>query len=876
MPEVNFQTPIGGISRILGYQNTEPFTVYDSQNLIPTDVETGRSVIATRPPIVAQTSPGATINMAAQINGFASAKPIQSMICATGSDVYWWNGTVWVAATGASASAISTTTAVHAKAFLQKVYIGNPGAVANPFVFDYAAGTVELLTESAGTCPDGLNAFSVFAGCLVASGAPGTPHVLYLTRTGNALDWDFSVGVADEGGAFFTAGENEGLINGVITGHFAHADDQLVISTLEGLSVMRGHPRRGGILGPLASGVYMLGQFAHTSTPDDVSYFMTNKGLMSLNPDPRAVPTFISRDKVPDSLIGLDYDVDNPTVNLQYDSRWNAILITVRAVVGGTSAEAWWYDLRAGGFHRMTMDFPPHVMFEFPTFVTNNKSGVLMFGEDNNGIGRMERFTEQETGTTRLLTGAVPLSESPSKAGIVQEAEFVFTGQVTAGDALIGMAGGRDAEDAVGRCRNQQYDYAVDLSVLKSNGYICRPRVAGSAFAMDIIQGSGRYALDSVLLKVKEAGRSRRPRIARIAPTVVDDTNVNFTTATWTGYVSLTVKVDTQTQTDFTHLLDLSLITDSTWWSTIRPSGADLRVTDSSNNDLPRDLISFNVSAQTGFLAFKHTSTTSTFSVRLWVGNKFAGTPGGSSAPTNSYDANYIGFWPTGAGTDRTSNSNTMVGFNGLVVGDSAGPIGSTGTGYEKALEQYATALTQVPINVPYTLQGYATNTLGDAPAGSSNYNIIGASWNDQGESLIQNALELAENVTSSEYLARANTRDTGDDFDLSAGVATAGNLYTGAFASASSRTAYINGATIAADTSTSTVASDLEIITAGRRAVPSDGSDQTASALSYYDGILSLLSLHDVARPAAWAVRSTEMLTQATFYTGISAFTTP
>ena len=874
MPEIEYKSPLGGISRILGYQSTEPFTVYDSVNLIPVDVETGRAVLSTRPPIISQTAPGGTITMAERINGSALGKPLQSMICAAAGQVYYWDGSVWVVATGSQAAAISTTTAVHAKTFLQDTYIGNLNA--EPFVFNYSNGDVELLTASAGTVPQGCRAFSVFQGCLVMSGDPSNPHVLYMSRTGDASDWDFSVGVSDEGGAFFTAGENEGLLNGPITGHFPHSDDRLIISTLEGFSIMRGHPRRGGILGPGPRGVYMLGQGAYATTPDDVSYFMTNKGLMAMDPNPRAVPTFISRDKIPDELVGLSYDVDDPSVSMEYDSRWNGIHLTVRAN-GTTTNEAWWFDIRSGGFHRMTMDFTPHHLLEFPPFVTNNKSGVLYFGEDFGGIGRMERQSDQDTQPSRLITGPVSISESSSMQGVVQEVEFVFTGEVETGDALIGMAGGRDAEDAVTRCRSQTYDYVVDLATLKSNGYVCRPRVSGSAFAMDFQQSTGRYAFDHAVIKYKDAGRSRKTRVARISPTVTDDTNVTFSPSTWDGYVSMTVRADSQTQTDFTHLLDLSLITDATWWSSVRPSGADIRVTDTSNNELARDVLRFNSVAQTGCVAFKHTSTTSTFDIRVWVGNKYAGSPTGGSAPRNTYDNNFKGFWPFGSGQDRTSNVNTLAGFNGLATGGATGPIGLTATDYDSALEQYALALTSIPTDVPITLQGWASNDLGDAPAGTAGFNMIGLSWNDQGESLLQNALELAERTDSGTYLARGNTRDTGDDLvTSSAGSATAGNLYTAVFESASSRRAYLNGANAGLDTSTSTLGSDMKHITAGRRAVPTDGSDEfSAAALSYYNGAMAILSVHDVARPAAWCLRWNQMLTQGTFYTSISAFTT-
>lgn len=365
--------PLAGVSKRAGFQKQPPFTGHTITDFWPVDVDSGRAVLATRPELTAIGSPGDTVNMLARVNGVKSDGPKQSMIAASGSDLFWWDDTVWRLATGAQASAVDTGRAVFACDFLSQAFIFVDDA--KPIVFDYPTAVASTLVEQAGDCPASVRFGTEWQGGLWVAGQEDNPHILFGSRTGNAFDWDFSADIEDEGGAFFDLG---GYWSGPITALVRHTTDTLLISTVSGMVAYHGHPRRGGTPEVLSS-TYILGQGAWTKTPGDRVYMLTPRGLMYLDPNPGAIPIPISDKSIPEDLIGLTYDYADPKVNVCYDSRWNCIHITDRTA-GAT--QAWSYFLDTGAFVKNTLANYPYVLMEFPPFVTATTSGVL-FGRSS-------------------------------------------------------------------------------------------------------------------------------------------------------------------------------------------------------------------------------------------------------------------------------------------------------------------------------------------------------------------------------------------------------------------------------------------------------------------------------------------------------------
>lgn len=373
MPDLTIKPPLGGMNRRVGFQQQEPFSSFFSENFWPFDVDTGRAVIATRPSREDFPSPNTTVEGLFELNGNLPGKPVQSMVAAAGGTIFWFDGDIWRAATGGSASSADTGRAVFGRSFLQQTFITDEGNV--PIVFDYDLETATPMTPHAGSVPIDCRIAEVWQGSLWLAGDSDQPEILFGSRTGDPYDWDFGVTSSDLGGAFFTAGENRGILRGPINAIVGQTGDTMLVSTLDGLAAMRGHPRRGGIFEQVSNSLFMMGQGAWARTPGDLIFFMSPQGLAALDPIPGSIPSLVSRDKIPDELIGLAYDFEDPTIAMAYSTRWNCIYISDRG-----SSQAWLYDLNAGGFHSMTFTNYPFVMNEYEPAITADTCGVL-FGK---------------------------------------------------------------------------------------------------------------------------------------------------------------------------------------------------------------------------------------------------------------------------------------------------------------------------------------------------------------------------------------------------------------------------------------------------------------------------------------------------------------
>lgn len=367
---LTIQPPLAGISQRTGFQNPPDFSAYDSTNFWPIDVDTGRLITSVRPAQAEVSSPGSTCNLLSPINGFATGKPTQSIVSAAAGTLFYRGEFAWFSASGAQAAAVDTGRAVYAQPFLQHSYIfveDNP-----PIDFDYVTGLAKYGVATAGAFPEDCRFGMAWQGALWMAGSAEYPHILFGSRTGDAYDYEYIVDPQDEGGAWTSAGENEGLLNGPLTALIPHTTDSAIISTVEGLVALRGHPRRGGEQ-ELVSSEYVLGQGAWCKLPGDVLFFMSPSGFMTLGPRAGEIATPLSDDKVPDELKGLTYDIQDPKIAMAYSSRWGVVYLTVR----GAQAQSWLYDPRTNGFHRQSFDNYPYVMYEHKPFVSETTCGVL-------------------------------------------------------------------------------------------------------------------------------------------------------------------------------------------------------------------------------------------------------------------------------------------------------------------------------------------------------------------------------------------------------------------------------------------------------------------------------------------------------------------
>lgn len=183
----------------------------------------------------------------------------------------------------------------------------------------------------------------------------------------------------------------------------------------------------------------------------------------------------------------------------------------------------------------------------------------------------------------------------------------------------------------------------------------------------------------------------------------------------WSNYWQLTASAPTGTITGFPAFLNLGLLTGLN--SIARSDGGDIRVSDTGNNQLACDLLPWYTGGSGGLMINLGTVTGST-TIRVWAGNATGTTPAANSTYGQyaTYNTGVRGYYPSGAGQDRTSYQNhfAMTGHAGNINALTNGPIsGTKATSFDGASEGIATGT--IPTGTPYVLMAsHNIKTAGD------------------------------------------------------------------------------------------------------------------------------------------------------------------
>lgn len=865
------QSPTGGINRRASYQTQAPFTAYDAQNFWPVDAKTGRITSATRPALTLFGTVQTECNMLSNVAGIRAAHPAKSFVAALAGQIYYWNGSTMVTATGAQAASVNTGKFVSAAPIVDELVICDDTLA--PILFDYKDGTAATLVATAGTVPVAATMAANWQGAAWLA----VDQILYASRVGDVHDWDNSVALSDLFGAFFTDGDYKGVIAGPITALMPQNSDVMLVGTVSGTMAMRGHPRQGGVFEPVGN-QYPLGQGAWCQIPDGTILMLTPTGLMSLPATPNAIMAPISRERIPDELIALAYDRADPLVMMEYDVRWNGVHIYVR----GVQEQAWWFDLNTGGFFRMEVGAYPLATTHFADFVTESTSGLLL--GRYNGIYQYDRFGT-ETITTSLVAGPVKISADTMKASKIHNVRVTFARDTPNGvEGTFKVAAGIDGQDAVNRLLNGEEQYSIDLAKLEANNGMCYPAVVGHAAVFAFTTAAGDVAIEEVTVNLSQQGMLNMNRGTQIS---VDGEATEFTGAyveldneIWSGYSEATPEINPdENLPDYTHFVDLTLMPAS-WWAEVKgPEGQDIRVSDGDDAELPSALNDFDLTAQEGMLLFRATQPTTAQKIRVWVGNEEAQTPEVTTTygQNNVFDDNWRGFWPDGGGLDdmtsgaaaATANfangvSEDLVQFYGVEDGPMGGKStdfaqGSTGSGTYWGIIDWAT---DAGLGSPFEQEQWsfiaAFRRTGAEFIADPLIRLNGSGGaNDQVLAADENANRAFTRMTSAESGPGSDEAQSG----FGAEPLSTWFHHAGVINSNASRSAYLDG--ILEGTATGDIdPPNLDDFYVG-----------DSTGLSSTQGFIAMVQIHDTNRSDAWVKYQGEMMDQIAFWGTVGEF---
>ncbi len=400
------------------------------------------------------------------------------------SSVHATNGITLTTSAGASASAIAYR--------VERA----------PKVYDPVAGTLAIMTATAGQVPTGCPLIALYRNALIMGGAPVAPHAWYKSRVGSFLDWDYSVADTDQGRAVAGINTDNGEIGEPLTAIVAHSDDYLIFGCENSLWIMRGDPALQGQIDNLSKTTGIVSRGAWCRTPSGEIIFLSRDGLYSIGSGESAYPQSISRERLPRELRDLDQNIY--TITMAYDARDRGIhiLLTPNSANGQIH---YWFDMTNKGFWPFTLQttHDPLSIYEW-TAPAADDSAVL-FGCRDGYVRRFRDSNDTDDGSTissYVMYGPIKLGGNGIQEGLLVEMNGVAASNT--GDITWSVQVGESPEQA------------VDASAFTSGTWTdnanrkVRPRARGQACIFKLASGETRaWAIDSIAAVIEQRGKQR-------------------------------------------------------------------------------------------------------------------------------------------------------------------------------------------------------------------------------------------------------------------------------------------------------------------------------------------------------------------------------
>ena len=163
----------------------------------------------------------------------------------------------------------------------------------------------EWVATNGGIIPSGCPLIALYRDRVVLAGAVHSPHVWYMSRQGDALDFDFSTDASDNRRAVGGTTEDAGELGEPMTALIAR-DDYLIFGAENSLWVLRGDPAQGGVIDNLSRTVGIATAGAYCWGPVGEILFLSRDGLFIIQAGAVSGPVSLSRDILPRDLRNID------------------------------------------------------------------------------------------------------------------------------------------------------------------------------------------------------------------------------------------------------------------------------------------------------------------------------------------------------------------------------------------------------------------------------------------------------------------------------------------------------------------------------------------------------------------------------------------
>jgi len=256
---------------------------------------------------------------------------------------------------------------------------------------------------------------------MVLAGAQDAPHVWYMSRQGDPLDWDYAKVEQDVGRAVAGTNADAGKIGGPITALIPHSDDYLVFGCTNSLWVMRGDPAYGGQLDNLSETVGVVSRGAWCKGPEGETIFLSRDGLYMLASGASSYPVSVSRERLPRELLDVTAAPMN-AITMAFDGHDRGVHLYITPI-GAKPQVHWWFDWETKSFWNVGLQ-SSHEPFSILRYdaMSRTDSTVILGGRD----GYLRRYlneSETDGGTeieSWIVYGPIDMGGGFAKGGLSQ------------------------------------------------------------------------------------------------------------------------------------------------------------------------------------------------------------------------------------------------------------------------------------------------------------------------------------------------------------------------------------------------------------------------------------------------------------------------
>jgi len=368
-----------------------------------------------------------------------------------------------------------------------------------PKVLDPATNTLSIMAATAGQVPTGCPIIANYLNRTVFAGAETAPHVWYMSRVNDELDWDYAE--EDEEAAVAGTSSTAGMPGDPITAWIVGSDDYSIIGCRNNLWRMRGDPASGGTLDAISHTIGIIGPKAWCLGPSGELIFLSLDGVYSLAPGGDTFPEPLSRDTLPREFLNIDANQVN--AQLEYDTHGRGVHIYLTTEPSNTRVH-WWMDLSYKSFWPVSLDadYEPTCTCVYQGSAIED-SGVILGCRDGT-LRRYNDLAETDDGTafdSYAMIGPIALA-SEGVSGRLMSIDATLDNY--SGDVEWEVTCGNTAEAAVLAAASDSGTWSAGLNAT------ARPACSGQALTLTLTGESGRsWAMESVVAVRRDAGPRR-------------------------------------------------------------------------------------------------------------------------------------------------------------------------------------------------------------------------------------------------------------------------------------------------------------------------------------------------------------------------------